>query len=207
MIDALNNLQGGNSMLTAEIIQSMGRKNVSANAELTKQRSKDALKAAKRKQKDEIDALTGLKRISVNRVYATGIITAKVAVAIGQVLNIDPFYLTGEIDEPGVCTDNALVSFLTTKGYPKLAKGLHKSSAAAKTEEPAASAEQVKGAVQAGNGPLFSSAFSNSPELAATAAELPLEEAQQLLNALYIRAKLGGNAAQLLDLIKRSLLM
>lgn len=192
-------------MLTAETIQSMGRKNVSANADLTMQRTKEVLKAAKRKQQSEIDALTGLKRVSVNRVYATGTITAKVAVAIGQVLNVNPFYLTGEVEERGAYTNDVLVSFLTTKGHPKLAKAVVK-----KQKDAGTAAEPVNAAdapAKSETAPLFPAAFSKSTEMDAAAADLSVEDAQFLVAALYIRAKAGGNAAQHLELIKRTLLL
>jgi len=107
-------------MLTAESIQTLSRRNVSVDGELTKQRAKEALKSATRKQKNEIDALAGLQRVSINRVYATGNISAKIVVAIAQILNIDPFYLTGEADEQSACSDDLLNSFLTAKGYADL---------------------------------------------------------------------------------------
>ena len=190
-------------MLSAETIQSMGRKNVSVNAELTMQRTKEVLKGAKRKQKNEIDALTGLKRVSLNRVYMVGVITAKVAVAIGQVLNVDPFYLTGDTDERGKFNDETLASFLITKGYPKLVKQAQKAARSEKSEPAkAAPAEKVNTSAT-----VFSTAFSNSPELTAAALELSKEDAIELLSALYIRGKAGGNAEQTLEIVKRCLLM
>ena len=203
--------QGEIIMLSAEVIQTMGRKDVSANADLTMERTKEVLKAAKRKQKDEIDALTGLKRVSINRVYATGVITAKVAVAIGQVLNLNPLYLTGDVDEQGVCTDDILISFLTTKGYAKVAQGLAvqkpRGDAENKTDAPGVSKEQGNDSPKTGTKAMFSSDFSNSPELAKAADELSLEDAHHLLTSLYIKARAGGDAAKLLDFIKRSLMM
>jgi len=97
-------------MLTAEIIQTLNRRNVSVDGELTKQRTKEVLKGAKRAAKNDIDALAGLQRVSINRVYTTGNISAKIAIAIAQTLNIDPFYLTGEADEQGECTEDLLRS-------------------------------------------------------------------------------------------------
>ena len=107
-------------MLTAETIQKLKRGNVSVDANLTMQRTKDALKAAKRTEKNEIDALAGVQRVSVNRVYTTGNISAKIAIAIAQILNINPFFLTGEADERGECTDEILSTFLMAKGYADL---------------------------------------------------------------------------------------
>jgi hypothetical protein len=190
-------------MLSAETIQSMGRKNVSVNSELTMERTREVLKTAKNKQKNEIDSLTGLKRVSLNRTYVTGVITAKVAIAIAQILDVNPFYLTGDIDERGKYNKDILDSFLITKGYPNLA-GMSK-KAERQAEAPPA-AEKADKACLAHTEPLLSSAFSNSLELAAAASQLTKEEALELLGALYIRAKAGGNAAQVFEIVKRCLL-
>jgi Flp pilus assembly protein TadB len=209
-IGVIRQNMGGTDMLTAEAIQSMGRKNCSANTDLTMQRTKDVFKSAKRTQKNDIDALTGLKRVSIARVYATGIITAKVAVAIGQVLDINPFYLTGEAEERGSYAES-LPSFLKAKGHSRLIKAIEsgepKDDDSPKVSEQAASDKQEQVDLTPKTEPLFTSAFSSSPELAKAAEELSLEEAYQLLTALSIRAKAGGNAAQLFDFIKRGLLM
>jgi hypothetical protein len=116
-----NKFTGGN-MLSAKLVHEMKSVNVSVNSELTKERVAAELKKAPRALKKEIDNLSGLKRVSVNRVYGVGSISAKIAVSIAQVLDIDPFYLTGETDERGGCTKEALARFLTAKDYPELAK-------------------------------------------------------------------------------------
>ena len=107
-------------MITAEIIKTMRQTNVSANAELTKERVKTLIKAASKTQKAEIETLAGLKRVSIARVYATGSISVKIAVAIAQILGIDPFYLTGEADEQGGYSYDVLSSFLAAKGYKNI---------------------------------------------------------------------------------------
>jgi len=109
-------------MLTAEMIQTLKRSNISKNGELTKQRVKELLDEATREQKSEIDALAGLNRVSVNRVYTTGSISAKIAVAVAMTLNIDPFYLTGEVSERGECREQGLLTFLKVKGYNDLSR-------------------------------------------------------------------------------------
>jgi len=45
-------------------------------------------------------------------------------IAISQTLNVDPFYLTGEADEPGEFTDEALRALLLKRGYRKFVAGL-----------------------------------------------------------------------------------
>ena len=71
-------------MLSAKVIQSMKQNNISGDIEATKERVKAVLKEASRQQMKEIDKLAGLKRVSIYRVYNTGSISAKVAVAIAH---------------------------------------------------------------------------------------------------------------------------
>jgi len=115
-------------MLTAELIQEMKRNNVSNNTELTKERVKDAYKSAAREQKNEMAALAGVKKTTFERVYATGSISAKIAVAIAKTLNINPLYLTGDTDERGEGTEKDLLAFMNAKGYKDLAKKAKKAT-------------------------------------------------------------------------------
>jgi hypothetical protein len=104
-------------MLTNDIIKRLKQTNVSVDAELTKERVKTLLGAATREQKRRIDELAGLKRTSINRVYATGNISAKIALAISQILELNPAWLTGESASQGEFTAANINAFLTAKGY------------------------------------------------------------------------------------------
>ena len=174
-------------MLSADIIKSLKQKNVSVNAELTTQRAKDALKKAKRAQKNEIDALTGLKRVSINRVYSTGSISAKVAIAMAQTLNIDPFYLTGESDEKGSCTDKQINAFLIAKGYAGSA--VSKTPKAKEASAPV-SAEYVSDGESADE---------------ASFVEMTEDEAVHLLRSLFIQARYSAVSKELLEQVKAML--
>ncbi len=96
-------------MLTVEEIKTMKQTNVSKDGVLTKQRVKEVWSAAVKSQKKEIEALTGLKRTSIQRVYATGSISVKIAAAFAQILDVNPYYLTGEAGEATGCDDLYLV--------------------------------------------------------------------------------------------------
>jgi hypothetical protein len=198
-------------LITKEMIATLKRTNVSKDAEKTKERVKESFFAAKNKVKSQIEDLTGLKRTSIYRVFREGAVSAKVVCAMAQILNVSPFYYTGEADEKGECTDALLHSFLIQKGFREQAYQIAPDRKPRKTEakeDAPASDEQSKPVpASLGGSMLFSSEFSNSPELAQAAAGLPLDDAIQLLSALYIRAKAGGNPAQLADFIKRCLLM
>ena len=107
-------------MITEALIGQLKQVDVSKDTEKTKLRAGEVWKAASTDEQNTILALTGLKRSSAQRVYKTGSISAKVVVAFAQTLNIDPFYLTGEANKRGVCSDELLRSFLSNHGYEKL---------------------------------------------------------------------------------------
>ena len=107
-------------MITEELIRQLKQVDVSKDAEKTKQRASEAWKAASKEEEDVILALTGLARSSVQRAYKTGSISAKIVTVFAQTLNLDPFYLTGEADERGACSEELLRSFLIDRGYEKL---------------------------------------------------------------------------------------
>jgi len=201
-------------MLSAETIQMLKRINVSANGDLTKQRTKELLKSSSQRAKREIDVLSGLKRVSLNRVSATGSISARMALAIAQTLNISPYYLTGESEEKGECDNITLDAFLTDKGYSHFAK---LSAAGRKTR-----AKRVVGGEKAEKIQGESVDAENTCELpASTDSELPKEqppecafthddsdflpaehmseeEAALLFHALFAQAKYSAKAKETL---------
>ena len=206
-------------MLTSEIIQKLKQVNVSMDGELTTQRAKDVLKAASRAQKNEIDALAGVKRVSINRVYATGNISAKIAIAIAQILNVNPFFLTGEADERGECTDEILNSFLTAQGYADLVeepakparKTRTKKAAVPAVEEPSEAVEETP-AVDAPPVPVADSPIADAqtvtPEQTPTdttqlqVVEMTEEEANLLLHSLFVQAKYSLKSQAILIRVK-----
>jgi hypothetical protein len=107
-------------MLTSENIQSLKQTNISTDGAKTKERTEALWKAAKPAQKQDIRELAGVVAASVYRVYNTGSISAKLAIAFAQVLNISPFYLAGEADEPGAFAEADLLRLLEQHGYKKL---------------------------------------------------------------------------------------
>ena len=187
-------------MLDAETIQTLKRGNVSINSELTKQRTQELLQAAHGTAKKDIDALSGLSRISLNRVPATGSISARMAIAIAQTLNINPFYLTGEADEPGECTAKALHSFLKKKGYPKLAnqaaKPTRKSNGKADTNADTDNPDNPEDENSAQNEP------DEETDNLSRSTEITEEEALQLLRSLFIQAKYSNRAIDTLERMK-----
>lgn len=189
--------------LTNEMMANLKRTNVSKDAEKTKQRVKEDFTSARNKQKTAIDELSGLKRTSVYRVFREGAVSSKIVLSMAQILNVSPFFYTGEADERGECTDTLLHSFLVSKGCRDLAFRIAPDRKPRDTATPE-SMSQDKSMI--GN-PLFSSEFSNSPGLSEAAAALTEEDAVQLLRALLIRERAGGNAGQIADFVKRCLLL
>ena len=107
-------------MFDATIIQKLKRSNVSDNAEDTISRVKGLWKNANREQRNSILELSGLTKVSVERAYKTGSISAKLVVAMAQVLNVNPYFLIGESNDAGRCTDEELKSLLLKHGYDDL---------------------------------------------------------------------------------------
>jgi len=99
-------------MLEAKYIQQLKQSNISADGEKTKERVEKLWKAAAAEQKQAILEMAGVIAATIYRVYKTGSISAKLAVPLAQVLNVDPFYLMGQEDEPGEFSDEALRKLL-----------------------------------------------------------------------------------------------
>ena len=104
------------------LIKQLKQTNISADSEKTAQRVEAVWKSAKNVQKREVTGLSGSAVSTIYRVYNTGHISAKLALAMAQVLDISPFYLTAESDEPGAFSEDALNLFLTAHGYEALAQ-------------------------------------------------------------------------------------
>jgi hypothetical protein len=104
-------------MLKPEFIRGMKQKNISKNAEKTKERIRATWQPLKKQQREELLALADMSKITVERAYKTGGASAKIIIAFAQTLDIDPRYLTGEIDEQGYFNKEIAINFLTDLGY------------------------------------------------------------------------------------------
>jgi len=146
--------------------------------------------------------LSGSAKATVYRIFKTGGISAKLALAMGKVLCVDPLYLTGELDEPGEYTEADAMELLVRLGYNKLLVEQEKAQRRAqreaaklqKREEPAPAAE---------------AALEEKPALKEAPANeiVTNEDILVLLQALEIRAKAGiPEAKELLRQMKLLLL-
>ncbi len=183
-------------MLTSDMIKALKQVNVSTDGALTKERTKEVLKSASREQKRQIDALAGLKRASINRVYTTGSISAKIAVAVAYVLGVDPNYLTGEADKRGECTNELIAAFLAAKGYKDVAEK------AAKPPRKPRQKRAPKAAAAPEPAPIQEAAVADEVAAPPAAAGLTEDEAITLLRALFVRAQYGGDAGGTLGKVK-----
>ena len=104
-------------MFDETTIRQLKQSNISISREKTMQHTKEVWKMAKPREKKAVIALAGVSMNTVYRVINTGSISAKLAVAVGQTLNVDPFYLTGEAEEHGECSGTLLRELLLKHGY------------------------------------------------------------------------------------------
>ena len=104
-------------MLTTEQMKTLKQVNVSVNAELTKERVKNDFSAAANNVKNDIVRMSGQKRSAYYRVFKTGMINARLLLALSQALNVSPLYYTGQEDNKKTCTVKEINIFLDTHGY------------------------------------------------------------------------------------------
>jgi len=110
--------------LTTAQLKTLKQNNISIDPDKTKERTEQLWKPQKNKTKNDFLAFAGCSAPTVRRVYQTGAIHIKLAIAFGQVLNINPYYLTGEANEPGEFSDALLLQLLEQHGYKQLAEEL-----------------------------------------------------------------------------------
>ncbi len=191
-------------MVTAELIAHMKQVNVSLDKDKTAERVKNAFFPASRKAKHDIERLSGQKRTSIYRVAKTGSITAKIVLPMAEILNISPFWLIGESDEAEPCSDSLIHKFLDDRGYKldKSAKTPRKPRARKEegTALPPVTTPEDENVLS------VTITLSNTPQMQKAVANLDEDVAGQLLQALYLRADAGGNAEQLLNVVKLCLL-
>jgi len=107
-------------MYDKDFLKQLKRTNISGDGEKTKQRFRKLWEAATPEQKTAVRELSDAAPNTIYRIYNTGVVSPRMTVAIAQSLNVDPFYLTGEADRAGKCTDDKLNDLLKQHGYEKL---------------------------------------------------------------------------------------
>jgi len=191
-------------MVNAAFIQQLKQSNISKDATKTSQRVRALWKGASAEAKAAVCELSGSAQATVYRIFKTGGISAKLAIAIAQVLGIDPCYLTGEAEEEGAYNEADVTNFISRLGYDKLLVEQEKAARRAARE-----AARLKKEAEAAQAAAPAEADTEKP----AAKEVPAneivtnEDILVLVQALEIRAKAGNpEAMELLRQIKLLLL-
>lgn len=221
-------------ILNPQQMSGLKKSNLSKAPEKTKMRIAEDFKSQSNAVKNQIEELSGLSRAAIRNAYGSGVVSAKIVLALAQVLDVSPFYYTGVIDEKGDCSKETLTRFLTEHGYDALAGDLQdaekpikrkynrkpKAESAPQLDTPAATEVAVEteqpvtaeSIVPQNDSPqepekiTISLTLSDTPEMREAIAKLTLDNATLLLNSLFIRAAAGGENAVLCDVVKRILL-
>ncbi|MCL2029972.1 MAG: hypothetical protein FWG93_00340 [Oscillospiraceae bacterium] len=212
-------------MLTAEHIKGLKQRNVSVNADKTMERMKKDYSAALRPEKTAIIALSGQGRPTFYRAFTTGSASARLILAMSQILKISPFYYTGEHDKREPSQDAYTLLFLNNHGYQDLVEELSAKlkpspprpqepaappppppdKAPRKTEAEADKAPREEAARD--DGAILRLDLPDSPGIRQCIEEMDDGDAGILLRSLLIRGRAGGQAAEYAALVKRLLLI
>ena len=193
-------------MLNAALIQQLKQSNISKDGVKTSAHVQEVWKAASAADKQAVCDLCGSAKATVYRIFKTGGISAKLAIALAQVLHVDPLYLTGESDERGAYNESAAKTFLSRLGYDGLMmeqeKAVRRAQREAARKQEEAAAEEQKQAEDAPAAP-EKPAVKEAP-----AGEIVTnDDLLVLLRSLEIRAKAGiPQAKELLGQMKLLLL-
>jgi len=123
-------------VISSEQLKDLKQVNISIDPAKTKVRTEQVWKAQRNAAKNDFVAFLGCSPATVHRVYKTGSIHIKLAIAFGQVLNVNPYYLTGEADEPGEFTEALLLQLLEQHGYKQLAEEITPPASTEKAVKP-----------------------------------------------------------------------
>ena len=197
-------------MVNAAFIRQLKQSNISKDGAKTGQRVQALWKGASAEAKSAVCDLSGSAKATVYRIFKTGGISAKLALALAQVLGIDPRYLTGEAEEPGVYDETEVTNFLSRLGYDKLLleqeKAVRRATReAARLKKEAEEAEAAEASAEAA--PAADAAEKPAAKEAPSNEIVTNEDIGVLLQAIGIRAKAGNpEAKELLRQIKLLLL-
>ncbi|MCL2776312.1 MAG: hypothetical protein FWD71_23665, partial [Oscillospiraceae bacterium] len=177
----------------------------------------DVWKSASKKEKAKVKNLASNIHATIKNITETGTITAKAAISLSHVLNVNPFYLTGETDKRGNCSDDLLIELLTKLEYKNLKKPNEKSDAEAidllgivetaieNIKETIAERQESNEFVGV---EIDEKPVDFTPEIQSAADNLSEDEIITLIRALLIRAKAGNaDSSQIARQIKLLLLL
>ena len=200
-------------MLTLEQMSLLKRVNVSVNPEKTMARIKEDFSAQTNKKKTAVIELSGQTRSSFYGAFRKGTPSARIVLAMSQILNVSPFYYTGAEDDKNACDDDSVIKFLSDYGYKKLVGELI--SAGKKSGQPAAapgeSAPKTPKADKGSKSDIsvtvnLGSSVMNYQQIQEAIKTLSEDDAVLLFRALLKRAVIGGEAAKNAEIVKMLIL-
>ena len=131
------------------------------------------------------------------------------AIAFAQSLNVNPFYITGETDEPGECSEAVIRELLLKYGYQKLVAEIEWSEAKqakrkyTRHETPEPEEAPADALIEDDQIPVEEPQPEPVAQLPPCSGALTAEDLQQLVVALYVQAKAGiPSSKEKLDQIK-----
>ena len=193
-------------MLDTAQLQQLKRTNISVDGVKTKQRITELWKSLKIKKKQEIRDLAGTTAQPIYRTQETGNISARMAIAFAQSLGVSPVYITGEVDEPGECTEAAIHELLLKHGYRSLLAEMppmERQKRAYNRQPKPVPEEAPADAHEEEEAPVEELPAKPVPQLPPGSDTLTSDELQRLIDALYIQAKAGiASSKEKLDKIK-----
>jgi len=205
-------------MVTPALIDSLDRKNLSKNAELSATRFSGDLTSATAEQKKQIADLSGRSRATLYKVKTNGIISACLLVTISFILNVSPYWYTGEAANKEDYSDEIMQKFLIENGYEfalqseslkedktkRVYRRREKKLSPQEEVQPQAIDEKkLEEKVKTPLDGIFNEKFSLDVE---AIENLSFENAVKLLEALYIKASANKDAGTILYSIKALLL-
>jgi hypothetical protein len=104
-------------MIDKETMQGLKQVNVSQDAEKTMSRVRDIWKPLPKDKRDMVLEKAELKKVTIERAYHKGNIQARLVVALSEVLEIDPLFITGQSDEQRPFSEALVLQFLKDLGY------------------------------------------------------------------------------------------
>lgn len=108
-------------MIDLAIVKTLNTKNISSNTNETRRRLDDLWSSTTKMQKEkavEIGGYTDTR--SFNKTRTSGLISARMVIALALALNVDPFYINADLDDKADCTDEKVMEFMRKYGFGHL---------------------------------------------------------------------------------------
>ena len=191
-------------MIGKNIIRRLKQSNVSKYPAKTKDRVNKLWKTASRSQKKAIEQMAGTSRATIYRVYKKGNISAKLVVPMAMIFNVNPYYISGDSEEIGCCTDEIVMEYISKLGYGEMAENEIEKEKRRLTKEKIEKAREEAG--MDSNFVLRTAVSRDDADFTINADDLTLEELQLLMHSMLIRERAGiepavENAAKLRALL------